>query len=302
MQNRLPLTFREFLANEARDGAQRNRRFVPRNFLLDEGVGPERAQVYADFVNGISPLSNRSWHVSHQEYLAERVFVPRASGATDGLAQQAANPETVPDTFRDPNAFTRFGQANANLPLLRVEQTLHVARQAGITESELERLALSIVGGASEDSLEWQQLEAVLSRWQESLQARPVYAGFMEYFADLFAGTAAEDRPEWADELRDLLGLYHLAKGTGIVVFRYLVRDIPKTRGRSGLRPLVAPTVLDQTHSEAFCPSPGNTNCGHAVDLQGRLKAPPAEEILHPWIRFEPRHVFRVGQITRPVP
>jgi len=32
------------------------------------------------------------------------------------------------------------------------------------------------------------------------------------------------------------------------------------------------------------------------------LKAPPAEEILHPWIRFEPRHVFRVGQITRPVP
>ncbi|MCP5518310.1 MAG: hypothetical protein H7A45_13735 [Verrucomicrobiales bacterium] len=93
MQNRLPLMFREFLANEARDGAQGNRRFVPRNFLLDEGVGPERAQVYADFVNGVSPLSNASWQASHQEYLAEHVFVPRAAGATDGLAQQAANPE-----------------------------------------------------------------------------------------------------------------------------------------------------------------------------------------------------------------
>jgi len=60
LQSRLSLPFREFLANEAQDRAQGNRRFVPRNFLLDEGVGPERAQVYAEFVNGLSPLSNAS--------------------------------------------------------------------------------------------------------------------------------------------------------------------------------------------------------------------------------------------------
>ena len=55
-------------------------------------------------------------------------------------------------------------------------------------------------------------------------------------------------------------------------------------------------------YSEAFCPSPGNADCGHAVDLQARLNARPAREILHPWIRFGPGHVFRVGTIRRPLP
>ncbi len=249
---------------------------MARNFLLDEGVSRERAQTYAEFVDGVLPPSNDSWRLNHRSHLDEQVFVPRETGARDGLAHQAADPASVAETFRYPTAFDRFGRANANLPLLRVEKTSHIAALAGVSEPELERLASVVCSGAGQDSAEWKQLDAALLRWQQQLQARPVYAGFLEYFTEFLGATPARDKPGWADELRDLLGLYHLVAGTRIVVFRYPVQDIPKAKGTPNLRPLSAPTVLDQDHSEAFCPSPSNADCGHAVDLQGRGRATPS--------------------------
>jgi len=302
LAKRLSPQFGVFLAVEAQNRAQGNRRFVARNFLLDEGVGPERAQTYSEFVDGTPAASYDSWRLNHRSYLDEQVFIPRERGAKDGLAHQVANPASVAETFRYPTTFDRFGRANANLSLLRIEQARHIAGLASLSEAELERLALAVCNGVGQDSPEWKQLAAVLSRWQQPLQARPVYAGFLEYFTDFLGAAPVRDNPDWADELRDLLGLYHLVAGTRIVVFRYFVQEIPKPKGRPDLHPLTAPTVLDQDHSEAFCPSPGNANCGHAVDLQGRGRDTPAGEILHPWIRFEPRHLFRVGTIRRPVP
>ena len=302
LDNKLSPEFRAFLAAEAQALGQGNRRFVARNFLLDEGIGSLRAHIYAEYVDGTPPYTNDAWRLNHRGYLDDHVFVPREKNASDGLAHQAANPASVAETFRDPTAFERFGQANAKLPLIRVVEARHIASRGGISEVELEKLISAVVGGAGQNSDEWKQLAAVLSRWQDMLKARPVYAGFHEYFADFLGATPADDKPGWADELRDLLGLYHLVAGTRVVVFRYLVEEIPKPKGRPDLRPLTAPTVLDQDHSEAFCPSPQNARCGHAVDLRGRGRDKPAEEILHPWIRLQPRHLFRVGTITRPVP
>lgn len=230
------------------------------------------------------------------------VFVPREKDAPHGLAHQVSNPESVAETFRDPAVFQRFGQANAKLWLLRVEQTRHLACMAGLPEVELVRLAAAISKGAQEGSDEWGKMQTALERWQKLLDARPVYAGFFEYFAGFLGAAPAQDKPDWADELRDLLGLYSFAPGTSIVVFRYLVEEIPKPKGRPDMRSLTAPTVLDQEHCEAFCPAPSNTDFGHTVDLQGRGRATPAGEILHPWIQFMTRHVFRVGTIRRPLP
>jgi hypothetical protein len=302
LANQLSPQFMAFLATEAQNRAEGNRRFVARNFLLDEGVAADRARTYAEFVDGTNAPSYDSWRLNHRSYLAEQVFVPREPAAKDGLSHQASNPESVAETFRQLAAFSRFGQAHGSLVLLRVEQTRHVASFAGVSERDLSQLAEAVVSGAAPDSAEWKQLDAALSRWQQLLQARPVYAGFLEYFADCFGATPDQDKPGWADELRDSLGLYHLVAGTSILVFRYQVQDIPKPRGRPDLRALAAPCVLDSDHSEAFCPSPANLNCGHAVDLQARGRSQPAGEVLHPWIRFEPRHVFRVGTIRRPVP
>ncbi len=302
LDNKLSPQFRAFLVGEAQDQTQGNRRFVPRNFLLDESVGRERAQTYSEFVDGSPPYSADAWHLTHGSYLKEQVFVPREAGALHGLAHQATNPASVPETFRHSAAFDRFGRANANLPLLRVEKVSRIAKLAGIPESELERLALAVRGGTGAGSDDWKQLKAALDSWQKLSDARPVYAGFLEYFADFLRAPPAQDHADWADELRDLLGLYHLGSGTRIVVFRYFVREIPKPKGLPDLHPLTAPTVLDQNHCEAFCPSPANANCGHTVDLKGRGRETPAGEILHPWIHLEPSHVFRVGVIRRPLP
>ena len=302
LANHLSPQFMAFLAAEAQNQAEGNRRFVARNFLLDEGVGLGRAHSYGEFVGGSDPPSYDSWRLNHGSYLAEQVFVPREPAARDGLSHQASNPESVAETFRQATAFSRFGQAHGGLALLRVEQARHVAKFANISEGELSRLATAVLRGAASDSTEWEQLDALLSLWQRVSDARPVYAGFLEYFADCFGSTPGKDRPDWADELRDLLGLYHMGAGTSIIVFRYQVQDIPKPRGRPDQRALAAPSVLDGDHSEAFCPSPANLNCGHAVDLRARGHSKPAGEVLHPWIRFEPRHVFRLGTIRAPLP
>jgi len=84
-------------------------------------------------------------------------------------------------------------------------------------------------------------------------------------------------------------------------VFRYKVKEIPSlANGPHGTKPLVAPTVLDGTHSIAFCPAPRNTLAGHTVHLEAGGDS-PAHEVLHPPLAFHARHLWRVGTIRRPV-
>ena len=130
---------------------------------------------------------------------------------------------------------------------------------------------------------------------------KAVFAGFFEYFKDWFGDQPAADRNGWADHLRNAFGVYHLPAGTAVVVFRYTVGEIRRWHGMADTRPLVPPTVLDGNHAEAFCPAPAKRPTGHTVDLAAR-GLEPAGEVLHPWIPFASRHVFREGVIDEPLP
>jgi hypothetical protein len=124
---------------------------------------------------------------------------------------------------------------------------------------------------------------------------------------DLFKSEVASNPEDWADELRDRLGLYHLnpfkrpSREIHIFVFRYPVGALPRLVGKRDVRLIAVPTVLDGWFSEAFCPAPARQSYGHVVYL-GEQPYKLRRELLHPVIHFKAEQLFKVGKLTRPVP
>jgi hypothetical protein len=250
--------------------------------------------------------------MKHQAYLRSQVFLP---GHGDG-PPRAVDPRdhvACPETFRQGISGSPFAAADRRLDLIRVEELRFVARFGGATAERLRELARKRMAGHLGGG-EQTELEDILGAWAFGIEVRPVFAAFWEDVRDLFGARAAADPPDWADALRDRLGLAHLdpgwrkapgdaARGSiEVLVFRYPVAVIPRLLGRRGVRPLVAPTVLDGAHSPAFCPAPpGDPGTGHTVDLGARSEL-PRREILHPTVAFQATHVWRIGTIRRAIP
>lgn len=143
--------------------------------------------------------------------------------------------------------------------------------------------------------------EAFLGR---NCDHRPVFAAFYEDFLDALRNSADTT---WPDHLRNRLGLYHLNQWSNpfprrVFLFRYAVREIPRRQNDDARRPIALPAVLDHRLAEAFCPAPQELRQGQLVNLQANANAQPAREVLHLFMPLEPRHLFRVGTVTTPVP
>ena len=298
----LPSDFVELLHREAVDTNSGNRRFIPRNFLLDEGVVEERGASYRQVIADERPSDFAAWGGAHEGYLTERVSIPRAPDATDGMSHQSDRPDSLPETFRHPAAFARFGGAHSSVLLLRVEPVTPIARLAAVAGADVVDLAHAISNGEPTTSRQAQRLDGLLGLWQNQLDSRPLFRRLLRVFQRLV----------WGPTGRPIGTVGLITCGTPsdsticrleppVLVFRYSVGEIRLWRGTTDTRPLVPPTVLDGRHSEAFCPAPAKRPTGHTVDLAaGGLE--PAGEVLHPWIPFTSRNLFRVGTIDQPVP
>jgi hypothetical protein len=145
-------------------------------------------------------------------------------------------------------------------------------------------------------------ISATISSWLEPRDLRPVFAAFWYGVRDLLV----EDGPaDWADQLRDRLGLIGLnpagGRKTPVLVFRYPLRLVPKlTAVRVDSRALAVPTVLDGEWSEGFCPAPAGQAVGYAMDLAAELED-RAPEVVHPFVRFGVKHLYRIGYIGKRV-
>lgn len=297
--------FAEFLSRHGADGAEGDRRFIARNFLLDEGVVPDRAATYESSKDGSVPASFVAWRDSHLEYLLQQVQLDQPPGGPPHTLNPA-NEALCPRTFRHPEVFRAFGSALPSLDLLRVVSAQRIVRRLrplGIREEDLLAWAREAVESRDSGSEAWQRLDSVLQTWSSLLDLRPVYVGFWDDQKALFGIRPSEDLPGWADVLRDRLGLLHLApdRRSGaipILVFRYSVGSVPKRAGLRG-RPLAVPTVLDSDFSEAFCPAPQDEHYGRAVDLSASLDE-SSREVLHPFLPYSAGQLFRVGRIEAP--
>jgi len=298
--------FDEFLQSLAQELSLGNRRFIARNFLLDEGVCSERETTYerAGVMRRHADLND--WQEMHGKYLFSEVYLRRPHPMPTQIDRTDEN--NCPETFRHQIAFRDFGAVDIGLDIIRVQDIpLRLVRRAGFDSvDELTDLARNVLADPFAISL-IQRLDSALELWTRSLDLRPMWAGFWEDLWDLFGPDTSRDSPEWANELRDRFGLYHLnpamrsAVEIPIFVFRYPVRILPYLRGERDLRPIAIPTVLDGQFNEAFCPAPKDEPCGFTLYL-GKQGGTLRREFLHPSVQFQAQHLFRVGTVTSPVP
>ena len=298
----LETCFTEFL-DEAGRTVNSPGAFAARNFLLDEGVSPERADSYRRHGAVARHARYEDWKGIHESYLTTNVFLansdPSPPDSIDPMDRY-----TCPETFRLP-AVNPFVPPEHGLDLVRMVDLRHISITVGMIEDEVWTVARNGLASRA-SSPERLLLDDMLEKWVSFLDLRPVYAAFWEDVAELFPGSAAEDQPGWANRLRDRMGLAHfnpsarLRERIRVIVFIYPVEMLPTLRTDRNRRPIVPPTVLDGRHSAAFCPAPRGSQIGSTVDL-GASRPLPRREVLHPAIGFRSGHVFRIGEIDAPV-
>jgi hypothetical protein len=291
--------FLEQLATQRRD------RWIPaRNFLLDEGVVAARAERYRSTGGAAEHGSRAAWQSAHAAYLERQVFLDPSAEDTAPTQIEQADEDLCPETFRHIDHGSPFLNSDAGLHLLRTEEIAFIADKSGYSPSRVKDLAEAVmVHGAAAPG--FAELDSALRRWSKQTDLRPVFAAFWEDLKDLFGSTPAEDRPGWADALRNRVGLAHLDPGwrgapIDVLVFRYPVGELARIIELDpAQRALVAPTVLDGRFSDAFCPAPAGQASGHTLDL-GDDHRGPRREVLHPKLAYGAAHLWRVGSITTP--
>ncbi|HEX3128870.1 MAG TPA: hypothetical protein VH394_16175 [Thermoanaerobaculia bacterium] len=291
----------EFLSEVGLDPSTGDRCFLGRNFLLDEAVPEPRADSYVAEGAAARHADLNTWTDRHQDYLKRRVRPEQPPVGPPGTLNPA-RPEVCPETFRFPEAFS-FAAAKTDLYLLRVVNARKLAQDLVETEGDILGWAREVLASGDRESAAGHALAAALGRWSSQLDLRPVYATFWEDQRDLFE--FEKDRPDWADALRDRLGLLHLSPRLRgeipVLVFRYPVSEVPRHAEVRDGRPLAAPTVLDGELCEAFCPAPRGQTCGRVVDLSAPFEE-PSREVVHPFFPYRIEHLFRLGAVRRPVP
>lgn len=289
--------FDRFLEKEANKPG--NRRFIARNFLLDEGVSASRVSAYKDLAATDGIATQTEWKNRHEHYLTERIRLPRP---TDYRVPRSIDPTALrdcPETFREGATFCSFGATDPSYDLIRIVNAERMAWYAPRPDQFIGLVEDYLASNSEEARL---AIGSTISFWLEPRDLRPVFAAFWYGVRDLL-----EDGPEdWADQLRDRLGLIRFNPVGGrkipVLIFRYPVRLVPKiAKPRAECRALAVPTVLDGEWSESFCPVPSGQEAGFAIDLSAGLEH-RAQEVVHPHVRFSVEHLCRIGYISRRVP
>lgn len=288
--------FHNALTTIAQDALRGNERFPARNMLLDEGVSPDRAIAY---LQQLEPhIASKEWSGLHGNYMWSHVWLPRGKGSHHGLDSIAR----CADTFSVKPDFSRYGSASPNLTLVRCEDPeliYNINKKSGFSslanKDELLDLIRSFLSKRNDPKLR-DELQEVLNIYTEHADARPIFAAFEE---DL--QTELADPGMWQDHLRNALGLTHIKKGNQVILLQYKVAKIPMVPSRAGVRALAVPSVLDNSLSNAFCPSPANAQTGHTVHLNPD-DFKPRREVLHPWVKWQVDDIVRLGEIQTPPP
>ncbi len=274
--------------------------FVARNFLLDEGVDQMRLDSYVmrDYTDF------KAWQGAHEAYLKGQVHLSPPSDDGPPTHIDPGDPDLCPETFRAIPGDSPYHCSALNLSLIRIEEVDFIAAYSDVNDAmRIKELATAtLVNGPGSD--EARQLGDILESWAEHIELRPVFVAYKADIEDLLGEQSSGDAPEWANALRDRLGLAHLNpaergnRPINVLVFRYDVREVPRLdRAPGDSRPLAVPTVLDASFSQAFCPPPRRAAAGYTINLAGEALE-PTREVLHPTLAYQAKHLWRVGRIT----
>jgi hypothetical protein len=305
--------FEAFLDNAKNDvglvpgGAEdpRNTRFIPRNFLIDERIDEGRATNYAAALPSAGPASFAQWNAAHNRYLDERVF-KKPIGVHNYHSIDMDDEAVCPETFRAPLALTAFQGTDLDTDFIRMMAVSDLAWLSGGVAGEIYELGKRVVEDPTPSNPSRDDLAAILDEAFHAARCdhRPIFAAFYEDFLDALRDP---DSVTWPNQVRDRLGLYHCSQWSipfprPVFLFRYAVRELPHRRGDPDRRPLALPGVLDHRFAPAFCPAPKELRQGQLSNLNTSANEQPAREVLHLSMPLQPKHLFRVGMVTTPVP
>lgn len=267
------------------------------NYVLDERVPSARED---DFLalNGFASAAHDkdSWFKQHVDYTKDRVALPAVSG-----------------TFTNINQPNWLG-LSPDWDVIRIETLYGLAdrakrRGSDVDEAEANDLIHDLLRaretGTAFDSFKEARLEKWLRHVNSGSDRRPA---FVAPFAE------AEDilkQPDWANRLRDALGLGHIKPWAGnamtVVLMQYnLVRVHNAHIGKPAWA--ASPTVLDdvpgQMPNPCFFPAPKKASVdgyGYTVDL-ATTGATYRKEFLHGHIAYTLDDIRRIGEVTTDVP
>jgi len=275
---------------------------VARNFLLQEGIPAARVESYRSVAVGHG--SGSAWVGQHETYLINEVYC-KQSGESLKRRLDPKDPMYCPESFRHLPPDSPFLTSQAGLTLVRVES---LSAMVDLAKEEDADTVRSWAQAVLENSAapEARDLNKFLEEWGREAEIRPTFAGFWEEVQDLLPADRKTAPKDWADRLRDRLGLAHFdprERGgpIDILVFAYPVGQLTRLQGQGEDRwPLVPPTVLDSTFSAAFFPAPEGALTGHVLHLGGTA-TDLRREVLHPTFPYQAKHLVRVGTIREAV-
>lgn len=267
------------------------------NYVLDERVPGARED---DFLalNGFASAAHdkNSWFKQHVDYTLDRVALPAVSGTFTNINQPnwlGLSPDW--DVVRIETLCGLAGRANS--------------RGSTLSEAEVNDLIHDFLrardAGAGFDPFDEAQLEKWLRHVNSGSDRRPA---FVAPFAEV---EEILKQPDWANRLRDALGLGHIRLWSGIpitvVLMQYnLIRVHDTHIGKPAWA--ASPTVLDdvpgQMPNPCFFPAPKTASTdgyGFTVDL-ATTGGTWRKEFLHGHIAYTLADIRRIGEVTTDVP
>ncbi len=267
------------------------------NYVLDERVPDARENDFLALNDFAAAAHDKnSWFKQHVDYTKDRVALPAVSGTFTNINQPnwlGLSPDW--DVIRIETLYGLAGRANA--------------RGSILSEAEVNDLIHDFLrardAGAAFDPFKEAQLEKWLRHVNSGSDRRPAFVAPFAEVEDILK------QADWANRLRDALGLGHIRLWAGnpmtVVLMQYnLLRVHNAHIGKPAWA--ASPTVLDdvpgQMPNPCFFPAPTKASAdgyGFTVDLD---TADPTfrKEFLHGHIPYTLDDIRRIGEVTTDVP
>lgn len=263
------------------------------NFLLDERVSDYREQDYFD-CTGFGPVAGSTagdWFEKHKVYASRRLRFLSCT-ATFDVGNEPAHLAI-----------------NHEMDVVRVETLRSLCERGSVFAdiAELGRAIRDLLVARARHEAPDDTTSDYLANWLDRLNgASDRRAMFAAPFAEV---EPLLELPDWANQLRNALGLGHIGAvggiSTPVVLFRYSL-ERPRDEYRSQPAWAATPTVLDDPGtsglSPCFFPSPRKSappEYGFTVDLAGRDAA--KSEFLHAPIKYTVDDISMIGEVTTDV-
>lgn len=244
-----------------------------KNLLLEQGVSAARQSFFEADKFSIIGTTWEQYLKRHIEYV--RLYVKTA------IEQ--------PHSFQDALEPNEIGEIDEGMKVVRLEGLARPMKEFGCSFEELR--------DAHKDR-DTDFLSEFCEVWNEKRDLRPAFSTLLSEVKDELA------QADWADALRDRLGLAHYSPIGGpepVALCWYSVADV--LRDAATGFPITMPTVLDSDPWEHYFPAPKSLQYGRAMALTPCVNDEDLKlEFLNSRVTYSHENIWKIGQIVTPAP